>query len=219
MTYRRINISLIHISRHSQIRERIDVDSIRNLVGITDKENGGFTCGVLCPFEECGKIIGCIRTQYRRGNKKKKGGSDEEEMYRKPEWYFPNLKKHFLSHQEQLEPRTDNLLSFDCENEFSGPHVNTTEYCPEGDDSHNREHSDNSNGNKKSVNESRYDFSNMSLHFNTSYAAPASPLLSTKSQTTSRIPSVEHGNGSKVKSLISIFDGANQMQKDDSVLS
>lgn len=113
--------------------------------------------------------------------------------------------------QEQHKPQTDNTLLLD----FSDRQDNTGEYSLVND-SQNREHSENSNGTNQLVDEDQFNFSNMSVHFNTPSAARKPSLFGRKSLATST--GQGHDNDSKVKSLINLFDGSNNMQKNDPTL-
>lgn len=192
-----------------------------NLVGISDQKGGGFSCGVQCPAEECGKMIGCIYKSYTRKAQKNKEECDSKKVYRKPQWYFPNLKTHLMKHQETLEPITESLLSISPS--FTTKNTGSADGFGDVDDSRSEDnfddgsHSNDSKEEEKCVNESRFNLTNMSVQYgrSTPEATHSTPLLSNKPQTTSRISMVQIDKSSKVKSLINRFNASDV----DSMLS
>lgn len=62
--------------------------------------DGTIKCQFVCTFSECQKKIGCIYKEYGRGASKKIKESKEDGYFRRPAWYFSNVKAHLLQHFE-----------------------------------------------------------------------------------------------------------------------
>lgn len=73
----------------------MDTDRVENFARCHD---GSIKCQFVCTFVECQKKISCIYKEYGRSASKKIEKPKEGENFRRPAWYFTNVKTHLSQH-------------------------------------------------------------------------------------------------------------------------
>lgn len=157
-------------------------------------------CQVLCPVQTCGKRIGCIYKKYNRKAVRKNSKATGNASYRKPSWYFPNVKAHLTKHTKLLQAPDRDLLSLSnslkyehSEHQTSDNHLlSAVVVAPQN----NCNTGDVKNAIDNIADRSLFNVNDMSMHFIDSVLT--SPILQTTSHPIQK-PDFS------VKNLISIF--------------